>query len=96
MTAPVLAAAAAPVTIQWNLFAYVLGAALAGTVVIAVSYTYGLRFLEAARGGADAHLDTPRPAAMAVAVLCFAIGIAAVVFGLILVIPQLKSLVFPS
>lgn len=96
MSVVVLAAAAAPIEIKWNLFVLVAVSALVGTVVIAVSYAVGLRLLEVARGGGDAIVSAPRPAAMAGAVVCFAIGIVAVLFGLVLVIPALRMAVFPS
>ncbi|WP_375399602.1 hypothetical protein [uncultured Amnibacterium sp.] len=96
MSVIVFAAAAAPIEIKWNLFVLVAVSALVVTVLIAVSYAVGLRLLEAAHGGADAHIAAPRPAAMAGAVVCFAIGIAAVLFGLVLVIPPLHSAIFPS
>ena len=96
MSVVVLAAAAAPIDIKWNLFALVAVAALVATVVIAVSYAVGLRLLAAARGDASSAVSAPRPAAMAGAVVCFAIGVVAVLFGLVLVIPVLHSAVFPS
>ena len=96
MSLVVLAAAAAPIEIKWNLFLLVAVSALIVTVLIAVSYAFGLRLLEAAHGGADAHISGPRPAIMAGAVVCFGIGVLAVLFGLILVIPPLHSAVFPS
>lgn len=96
MSMVVIAAAAAPIVIKWNLFVLVGVSALIGTVVIAGSYAIGLRLLEAARGDASAAISAPRPAAMAGAVVCFAIGIAAVLFGLVLVIPPLHMAVFPG
>lgn len=96
MSVVVLAAAAAPIEIKWDLFVLVAVSSLAVTVLIAVAYAVGLRLLEAAHGVADAHISAPRPAAMAGAVVCFGIGVVAVLFGLVLVIPPLHSAIFPG
>lgn len=79
MSRPVLAAAAAAAPgINWDAFGLVFVVALVATVVIAGSYSMGLRLLAA--GGSVG--------ARSAAVLCFAIGVAAVLFGLWLVVPQ--------
>ena len=69
--------------IDWGAFALVLIVAMAATVAIVVSYSVGLRLLST---GSDAK---QRPAvATAGAFVCFAIGVAAVLYGLYLIIPQ--------
>lgn len=80
--------------VDWGAFVVVSLVALAATVVVVVFYALGLRLLavgapldgtEAAGGG-----GVPRrpPLAMAGAVVCFAIGVAAVLYGIWLIVPQ--------
>jgi hypothetical protein len=89
-------AAAFQVSIDWGSFVLVFGVALAAAVVIVVAYSLALRLL--AVGSAD---DTGpegavvvsargnRPAIATVGgVVCLAIGVGAVLFGLYLAIPQ--------
>ncbi|AXH34519.1 hypothetical protein DVJ78_02990 [Humibacter sp. BT305] len=71
------------IDIDWGAFVLVFAVALAATVAIVASYSVGLRLLAT---GADAK---HRPAiATAGAFVCFAIGVAAVLYGLYLIIPQ--------
>lgn len=81
--------------VDWGAFVVVSLVALAATVVIVVCYALGLRLL-----AAGAPLDEPdgspaggpavrRPAiATGGAVVCFAIGVAAVLYGIWLIVPQ--------
>jgi predicted cation transporter len=67
--------------VDWGAFVVVLLVALVATVVIVISYATGLRLL--AVGGER------RPAAASFAAYaCFAVGVAAVLYGIWLLIPQ--------
>jgi ABC-type uncharacterized transport system permease subunit len=88
--------------VDWGSFVVVFLVALAATIVIVVFYSTGLRLLAigSPADGSDergvttrvegsAAAVTPRPfAATAGAMLCFAVGVAAVLYGLWLIIPQ--------
>jgi ABC-type uncharacterized transport system permease subunit len=88
--------------VDWGSFVVVFLVALAATVVIVVFYSTGLRLLAVgspADGSDERGVTTqarsstaalrPRPfAATAGAVLCFAVGVSAVLYGLWLIIPQ--------
>jgi hypothetical protein len=82
--------------IDWGALALVTVVTLVATVVIVTFYSVGLRLL-AVRGpsavpvhatpGADA-VDGPRPLVATIgAWLCIAVGVAAVLYGIYLVIP---------
>lgn len=68
--------------VDWGAFVVVFLVALAATVVIVVAYALGLRLL-----AAGPEQERP-PLATAGAALCFAVGAAAVLYGLWLLIPQ--------
>jgi hypothetical protein len=88
------------ITIDWGAFALVFAVALVAGVVIVSFYALGLRLLSLGspadgsdvRGEVTAVPDAttrPRPAlAVPAAMVCFAIGAAAVLYGLYLIIPQ--------
>lgn len=70
------------IDIHWGAFALVLVASLAASVVIVAFYSVAMRLLSL---GADAQ---HRPAAATVgAIVCIAVCVAAVVYGIYLVIP---------
>ncbi|RDV43800.1 hypothetical protein DOE76_16260 [Leifsonia sp. ku-ls] len=77
--------------VDWGAFVVVSLVAFAATVVIVVSYALGLRLL-----AAGAPLDESEgagavrrpPLATAGAVVCFAVGVAAVLYGIWLIVPQ--------
>ena len=69
------------IDLQWGNFLLVAAAALLATVVLAGFYASGVRLLSTGRAGHGG-------AATAGAYACFAVCIAAVLFGLWLVIPQ--------
>jgi hypothetical protein len=71
------------IDIDWGAFVLVFAVALAATAVIVASYATALRLLSI---GEDAR---HRPIAATVgAYACFAVGVAAVLYGLYLIIPQ--------
>lgn len=70
--------------VDWGAFVVVFLVAFAATAVIVSSYALGLRLLAV---GADRRRPRP-PAASVGACLCFAVGVAAVGYGLWLLIPQ--------
>jgi zona occludens toxin (predicted ATPase) len=89
--------------VDWGSFVVVFLVALVATTVIVVFYSIGLRLLAVGspadgsdeRGRRDApplssaSVARPRPAVATVgAVLCFAVGVAAVLYGLWLIVPQ--------
>ncbi|GAA1445952.1 hypothetical protein [Leifsonia poae] len=86
--------------VDWGSFVVVTLVALTATVVIVVFYAIGLRLLAigSPADGSDErgeHTDVgdsvarPRPPlATAGAVVCFAIGVAAVLYGIWLLVPQ--------
>jgi hypothetical protein len=82
--------------VDWGAFVVVFLISFAAAVVIVAFYALGLRLLAIGSGddvGADGSLTSgakgTRPAvATAGAYLCFAIGAAAVLYGLYLIIPQ--------
>ncbi|MDN4616119.1 hypothetical protein P5G50_16855 [Leifsonia sp. F6_8S_P_1B] len=67
--------------VDWGSFVVVFLVALVATVVIVISYATGLRLLSV--GG-----DHRPAAASAGAYVCFAIGVAAVLYGIWLIVPQ--------
>jgi hypothetical protein len=69
------------IEIQWGSFFLVAAVALISAGVLAGFYAGGVRLLSTAQ-------ETGRPAATAAAYACFAVCIAAVLFGLWLVVPQ--------
>ena len=79
---PVLLAASCGLDIKWVSFLQVFVVTLVAAVVIAGSYSAGLRLRAVEHGSAVVRAG---------AAVCFAIGIAAVLFGLWLVIPQFHS-----
>lgn len=80
--------------VDWGSFVVVLLVAFAATTVVVISYAAALRLLAVgapldADGGAASVRTGRRPLAATVgAVVCFAIGVAAVVYGIWLIIPQ--------
>ncbi len=80
--------------VDWGSFVVVFLVALLATVVVVVSYAVALRLLAVgapldAEGGAASVRTGRRPAAATVgAVVCFAIGVAAVLYGIWLIVPQ--------
>jgi hypothetical protein len=66
--------------IDWTAFAVVAGVVLLATIVLTAFYSGGVRLLETA--------GTTSAAARAGAYACFAVCIAAVLFGLWVIIPQ--------
>jgi hypothetical protein len=69
--------------IDWGAFALVFVVALVATAVIVSSFATALRLLAA---GSD--VGHRPPAAAVGAYACFAVGVAAVLYGLYLIIPQ--------
>lgn len=82
------------ISIDWAAFAVVLGVSLVAAVGIAVFYSTGLRLLGigSPSAGEDAESDLVAGARPAIATigagLCFAVCIAAVLFGIWLIVPQ--------
>jgi len=85
--------------VDWGAFVVVFLVAFAATVVIVCFYAIGLRLLAAGApmDGSDERRDTQGAAAVSfhrppiatgAAVLCFAVCVAAVLYGLWLLIPQ--------
>ena len=82
--------------IDWGAFVVVFLISFASAVVIVAFYALGLRLLATGSGddaGSDGALvsgtrGTRPPLATAGAYLCFAVGAAAVLYGLYLIIPQ--------
>ena len=68
------------IDIDWSKFAIVAGVVLVATIVLTAFYSGGVRLLET--GGAT------NAAARVGAFACFAICIAAVLFGLWVIVPQ--------
>jgi hypothetical protein len=68
------------IDIDWSQFAIVAGVVLVASIVLTLFYSGGVRLLETA-GATDV-------AARAGAYACFAICVAAVLFGLWVIIPQ--------
>lgn len=81
--------------VDWGAFVVVTLVAFAATLVIVVCYALGLRLL-AAGAPLDGVDGTPTgdpsarrpPLATAGALVCFAIGVAAVLYGIWLIVPQ--------
>lgn len=75
--------------VDWGAFAVVSLVAFAATVVIVVSYALGLRLLAvgAPLDGDEGAVHRPAVATAGAAV-CFAIGVAAVLYGIWLIVPQ--------
>jgi len=69
--------------VDWGSFVLVFVVAFAASVLIVATYSFGLRLLGA--GSDRAH--RPLPATLG-AYACFAVGVAAVLYGLYLIIPQ--------
>ena len=69
------------IEIPWGNFALVAGTVLVATVLLCGAYSGGVRLLETADGSAAG-------ARRAGAYACFAVCIAAVLFGLWVIIPQ--------
>lgn len=80
--------------VDWGSFVVVLLVAFAATTVVVISYAAALRLLAVgapldADGEAASVRSGRRPLAATVgAVVCFAIGVAAVVYGIWLIVPQ--------
>ncbi|WP_285115821.1 hypothetical protein [Leifsonia sp. fls2-241-R2A-40a] len=80
--------------VDWGSFVVVSLVAFVATSVVVVSYALALRLLAVgapldAEGGAVSVRDGRRPAVATVgAVVCFAIGVAAVLYGIWLIVPQ--------
>ena len=88
--------------VDWGAFVVVFATALAATAVIVTSFALGIRLFAdgavesdggsgvvAARARAGASARRSRPLAATVAGgLCFAVGTAAVLFGLWMIVPQ--------
>jgi hypothetical protein len=77
--------------VDWGAFVVVFLVALVATVVIVSFYSIGLRLLAVgAQTDADGQLvKGPRPLAASIgAYLCIAVGIAGVLYGIYLIIPQ--------
>ncbi|WP_291057558.1 hypothetical protein [Herbiconiux sp.] len=72
--------------VDWGSFVLVFVVAFVASVLVVASYSLGLRLL--ATGSDRAHRP---PIATAGAYLCIAVGIAAVLYGIYLVIPQFHS-----
>ena len=73
--------------IDWAAFLIVAVAALVSTAVVVSLYSFGLRFQGLTRTDAQTG-ETTRPAyATVLAYLCFALSIAAVLFGIYLIVP---------
>lgn len=70
------------IRIDWAAFGLVFAASLAASVVIVAFYSIAMRLLSL---GADA--GRRPPAAMAGAIACLAVCVAAVVYGIYLVVP---------
>jgi hypothetical protein len=68
--------------VDWGSFVLVFVTAMAASVFVVATYAFGLRLL----GTGDSAAERP-PAATAVAYLCFAVGVAAVLYGIYLIIP---------
>lgn len=68
------------IDIKWDSFVLVAGVVLLTTVVLTTFYAGGVRLLETA--------GTSNSAARVGAYACFAVSVAAVLFGLWVVIPQ--------
>lgn len=68
------------IDIDWSKFAIVAGVVLVATLVLTLFYSGGVRLLETS--------GATNVAARAGAYVCFAICIAAVLFGLWVIIPQ--------
>ena len=68
------------IVIDWGKFAVVGGVVLLATVVLTVFYSGGVRLLETA--------GTTSTVARAGAYACFAVCVAAVLFGLWVIVPQ--------
>ena len=84
--------------VDWGAFVVVFAVALAATVAVVVFYALGLRLLaggqldpvaDADGNAASAPTAVHRsPGRLAGAYACFAVGVAAVLYGLYLIIPQ--------
>ncbi len=68
--------------VDWGSFVLVFVVALAASVLVAATYSFGLRLL-----GAGTSRETRPAAATAGAYACFAVGVAAVVYGIYLIVP---------
>lgn len=75
------------ISINWGALGLVTLTALVATVVIVTSYSVGIRLLAVGRDDPDAPAQRRPPLATAGAVVCIAIGVAAVLYGIYLVIP---------
>ncbi|MFF9565395.1 hypothetical protein ACF1AJ_18750 [Leifsonia sp. NPDC014704] len=80
--------------VDWGSFVVVLLVAFAATTVVVISYAVALRLLSVgapldADGGAASVRTGRRPLTATVgAIVCFAIGVAAVLYGIWLIVPQ--------
>ena len=72
--------------VDWGALAWVTVTTLIAAVVIVTFYSLGLRLL-AVGSSADGSTQHRPPAATAGAFVCIAIGVAAVLYGIYLVIP---------
>lgn len=98
ISAPHLAAAGEGqfLGVDWGMFVIVFSVSFAAAVIIVVFYSLGLRLLatgspddDGTEGNVTVHPRGARPfGATAGGFLCLAIGVAAVLYGLYLVIPQ--------
>lgn len=80
--------------VDWGSFVVVFLVALVATVVVVISYAVALRMLAVGapldeQGGAASLRSVRRPVAATVgAIVCLAVGAAAVLYGIWLIIPQ--------
>ncbi|MGN7798005.1 hypothetical protein [Leifsonia sp. 22587] len=80
--------------VDWGSFVVVFLVAFLATVVVVVSYAVALRLLsvgaplDATDGAVTVRVGRRPVAATAGAYVCFAIGVAAVIYGIWLIIPQ--------
>jgi hypothetical protein len=78
--------------VDWGSFVVVALVAFAATVVIVASYALGLRLLAAgappSAASAGAVAARRHPLATAGAAVCFAVGAAATLYGIWLIVPQ--------
>jgi hypothetical protein len=79
--------------VDWSALAWVTVTTLVATVVIVTFYSLGLRLLASGSttGSGDGAVLHRPPIATAGAILCIAIGVAAVLYGIYLVIPLFHS-----
>ena len=80
--------------VDWGSFVVVFLVALVATAVVVISYAVALRLLAVGapldvQGGAASRRSVRRPVAATVgAIVCLAVGVAAVLYGIWLIIPQ--------